>query len=596
MHPILLYLLKMLLCSSILYGYYRIALYNERFHQWNRFYLLAALLVSVVMPLVKIPIYASNQSSVIVTIVDTLNPVRTLERNTQQIIFHETRAEYIIGILILMISTVLLVKFTIGLISIIRNYKAGSKTTIGKVLIIHTDHKAAPYSFFNWLFWRKSIDLHSPQSQRMLQHELAHIRQHHTIDKIFIELIIILFWMNPIFWLIRKEVYVIHEFLADQKAIKENNSSALAEMILQSLNLQTAAPLLTNPFFTSQIKRRIIMITTSTKPVYSYFRRINGLCCIVLTSILLVVTFQNTQAQAKSNLPTTYGGKKIKEIDIDRTKGMVRLTLENNETIEKTIKQADEEKILSEKILYPQKRNEPSDEEKQKATELMNKSKVRIENLPAQEKEAFLMATTTKNEVIVLGTQYGMSAGVNGMLMPVNGNFGINTEFKEIKAGANSEKTIYIFDGKIVKPEAIATLTKKIQDYNIQMYNGDQAEVLYGKIARYGVVTILPADSKNYTPIKTDEKQGGDKLNIKFDLEKSKASNGKYPDLKALAKDALIVFNGEEINKEKLVEIDVESIESVELIQGELLVKQYGDKAKNGVMKITSKNTPSINQ
>ena len=60
MHPILLYLLKMFICSGILYGYYRAALYNERFHQWNRFYLLAALGLSMLIPLLEISITADN--------------------------------------------------------------------------------------------------------------------------------------------------------------------------------------------------------------------------------------------------------------------------------------------------------------------------------------------------------------------------------------------------------------------------------------------------------------------------------------------------------------------------------------------------------
>jgi len=72
MHPILLYLLKMLLCSGILYGYYRVALYNERFHQWNRFYLLGAMLLSVVVPLVEIPLVAEEQPQGLIYVIETL--------------------------------------------------------------------------------------------------------------------------------------------------------------------------------------------------------------------------------------------------------------------------------------------------------------------------------------------------------------------------------------------------------------------------------------------------------------------------------------------------------------------------------------------
>ena len=72
MHPILLYLLKMFFCSGVLYGYYRIALYNNRFHQWNRFYLLAAMALSILVPLLEIPLKAEKQSAGIVYFIETL--------------------------------------------------------------------------------------------------------------------------------------------------------------------------------------------------------------------------------------------------------------------------------------------------------------------------------------------------------------------------------------------------------------------------------------------------------------------------------------------------------------------------------------------
>jgi BlaR1 peptidase M56 len=525
MHPILLYLLKMLLCSGILYGYYRVALYNERFHQWNRFYLLAAMLLSVVIPFIQVPLLAENQPVVMVTILDTI-PWAGLEKTTGQVMATESPVARIAGFLLFLVSIVLLIKLLSGFIGLINQYRTGSKTDMDDVSLIFTEHEAAPYSFFKWLFWRKNIDPHSVQGQRMLQHELAHIHQHHTLDKLFTEILLIVFWINPIFWLIRKELYAIHEFLADRAAIEENNSAALAEMILQTVNMHPA-PLLTNPFFTSQIKRRLIMITTSKTPVFSYVRRISGLFCIALTSLMLIVTIQKTQAQTKSNLPTTYDGKKIKEIDIDRTKGTVKLTLENDEKVEKTIKQASEEKLLPEKILTGNLQGKMTKADSLKATEWVKTTMIRIETLPIEEQKPYLLAITNTGEEVVLGTQHGRSNGVNGNLMPTNGHFAITTGFKKITTGTNPQKPIYIFDGNVVKPEAIANLTEKVQEYKIEVFTEDAAEALYGSEARYGVVTITPADSKNFNSIQTEPKIGENRLTIKYGINKSDSSQEK---------------------------------------------------------------------
>src|SRR5215218_2326487 len=72
MEALTMYLLKMLICSAILFGYYRLALYNERFHQWNRFYLLAAMVLSVIVPFFSIPIFTTEEPDKIVVIIASM--------------------------------------------------------------------------------------------------------------------------------------------------------------------------------------------------------------------------------------------------------------------------------------------------------------------------------------------------------------------------------------------------------------------------------------------------------------------------------------------------------------------------------------------
>ena len=50
------YLLKVIICSGILFLYYHLALRNKLFHQWNRFYLLAAIVISLFTPIVQVSI------------------------------------------------------------------------------------------------------------------------------------------------------------------------------------------------------------------------------------------------------------------------------------------------------------------------------------------------------------------------------------------------------------------------------------------------------------------------------------------------------------------------------------------------------------
>jgi TonB family protein len=334
MHPILLYLLKMLLCSGILYGYYRAALYNERFHQWNRFYLLGAMLLSIVVPLIEIPLIAHEQTQGLMYVIETL-PATIVAKaaplfSTDQLVW---------GALFL-VSLVLLLRLVYGLyLTIYKPYSKGEIFSKGDIDVIITETPSAPYSFFRLLFWRSDMDPDSPHGKRVLLHELTHIREKHSADKLFVELLLVVYWFNPFFWLIRKELYVIHEFLADRKAIEQNNGAAFAEMILQTMNAGHLSPL-TNPFFSSHLKRRLKMITTSKKPQFSYLRRISALVAMVTLSFVLMLTIEKGIAQqappppppppvAPPLTPQSIKPDQIESLTLDENSGKVWVKLKD---------------------------------------------------------------------------------------------------------------------------------------------------------------------------------------------------------------------------------------------------------------------------
>jgi len=294
MEPVLMYLIKMLVCSTVLYAYYRLALYNERFHQWNRFYLLAAMVLSVVIPFVSIPVMATNEESDLATAIASLPwNIYGTDPKSESISWNS-----IVVPCAACISAIFFVRVIISLAKIfIAHHSNPVRRLQYNVQLIVTKLSHAPFSFFNWLFWRNDIDPVSPAGQRMLNHELTHIREHHSVDKLFTSLLLCVFWMNPFFWLMRRELSMIHEFLADRKAIGQDGA-AFAEMILQSLPLTPVVNnSLVNPFFSSQIKRRLLMITISKHPKYSYLRRISGLGIMICSVFALALSVQQAQAQ-----------------------------------------------------------------------------------------------------------------------------------------------------------------------------------------------------------------------------------------------------------------------------------------------------------
>jgi hypothetical protein len=97
---------------------------------------------------------------------------------------------------------------------------------------INTDIASAPFSFFKDIFWRNDIDLDEETGKQILQHEITHIRQKHSLDKLFMQLLMCFLLDESILIPIKKELYLIHEFIADEEAVKHADADAFAKMLL----------------------------------------------------------------------------------------------------------------------------------------------------------------------------------------------------------------------------------------------------------------------------------------------------------------------------------------------------------------------------
>ncbi|HPG13001.1 MAG TPA: M56/M15 family metallopeptidase, partial [Chitinophagaceae bacterium] len=194
-------------------------------------------------------------------------------------------------LLYILVGLIVLIRIFISLVYIRRVLNNNPVEKIDRIRFVNTSEPSAPFSFFRWMFWNKKIELQSEKGQQIFRHELFHIEQKHSADIILLELISMIFWINPFFHLIKKEIKAIHEFLADRFAIKENKHWEYAELLLmQALDTRHH---LVNPFFHNQIKRRIAMITTSQKPGPRYFRKIMVLPLTALAVILFAFSYRN---------------------------------------------------------------------------------------------------------------------------------------------------------------------------------------------------------------------------------------------------------------------------------------------------------------
>ncbi|MGH2648649.1 MAG: M56 family metallopeptidase, partial [Ginsengibacter sp.] len=300
------YLLKVIICSGILCGYYYLALRNKVFHRWNRFYLLASVILSVGVPVMKINIFQSSveDKGAVVKMLQTIN-------TSDEIIIEYSRhsglqlnSANIVSAVYMLITIAFLSIFFLALYKIFRLKRNNPGTKMKGISFITTDAKGTPFSFFNSIFWNNAINLHSRQGQQIFNHEIAHVKEKHSYDKIFINIVLIFFWINPFFWLMSKELSMIHEFIADKEALEDSDINAFAEMILQTV-YQNQQFSITNNFFHSPLKRRLLMFTKNKNPKVNYVSR------LLVLPLAVIVFFAFTLKMKTFTSPNFYDGKTI---------------------------------------------------------------------------------------------------------------------------------------------------------------------------------------------------------------------------------------------------------------------------------------------
>jgi N-acetylmuramoyl-L-alanine amidase len=290
MSSIVYYLLQVIVSSGILYLYYQAFLRNKRFHQYNRFFLLGTVVMSILIPFLHIPVHFTQEQTTSSVVARTL----TILSSPQDVMLDNTGFNHrqnsssvntidLVYCFYALIAVLALVRIIYGLFRI---KKLGSRYPVeklGNIKFVNTDDAQAPFSFFNWLFWNRAIELKSEKGEQVFRHELFHIRQRHSLDIVFLEIVSMILWINPFFHLIKKEIRAIHEFLADQYALDKGGHWNYAETLLMHA-LQTKHSLI-NPFFHNQIKRRIAMITNPQKTSHQYLRKL-----LVLPVAAIVIT------------------------------------------------------------------------------------------------------------------------------------------------------------------------------------------------------------------------------------------------------------------------------------------------------------------
>jgi hypothetical protein len=303
------YLIKSILISGAFYVYYQLLLKNKGFHSFNRYFLLSVVASSAILPIIDWKWQAATieKSPLIESVENAGAAAENWPNNFMVSICYAIVCFILLSILAFKIRWIYKVK------------KSSKRTQLEGYTFIETSVKEAPFSFLNNLFWKQGLSLEDTNGEKVFKHELTHIKQGHTYDRLFVQTLSTVFWINPFYWLLQKELVTIHEFIADEVAIGDSDTEAFASMLLYTHNNGSyLSP--SHRFFNSQIKRRLIMIGSSKKTSYAWLRKVS-LVPVAFATILALSLDSKAETSPNSGsstvqVTTDTVPKKIQEVTV----------------------------------------------------------------------------------------------------------------------------------------------------------------------------------------------------------------------------------------------------------------------------------------
>lgn len=243
----------------VFYAVYKLWLENEKMFRFNRAYLLLSLVFSFVIPLQLISVrpLLGNTLSVIQldgVVIRTSNVVLNRD-NSEQIITS------VLSIIYLIVACLFLVRFIVNLYSFYKKIKSNNRKVLDNVKVVLIEEATLPHSFWKSIFINKEEFETGKIPLELIAHEKAHLQQKHTLDILFIEVLQIVFWFNPLLVLFKKAIKLNHEFLADEAVNKQFDSvTAYQKLLLNFASNKNTIALASNLNYLIT-KKRLIMMT-----------------------------------------------------------------------------------------------------------------------------------------------------------------------------------------------------------------------------------------------------------------------------------------------------------------------------------------------
>lgn len=272
------YILQVVLFQLLFLLVYELLLKKETFFSYNRWYLLLTFIASLLLPLVKIEALSTIVPAEAITdFSNILLPEVYIGTGAENVQYHPVVEVRPAGFQINWWIVAYAVGIVMSLFLLFRKYRNLRRmfkfraVSIAKdVKIIEVPNSTIACTFYKTVFLGDKLSIE--ERQQILSHELVHVKQKHSLDLIFFEILKIIFWFNPLVYLYQSRITTLHEFIADATVVKSVEKKNYYEQLLNSTFNTTNISFINQFFNHSLIKNRIVMLQKSKSKTIAKFK------------------------------------------------------------------------------------------------------------------------------------------------------------------------------------------------------------------------------------------------------------------------------------------------------------------------------------
>ncbi len=591
MEAILIYILKSAGLLSIFYIGFLFLFKNDTSFNLNRYYLAGGLISSAVLPSVyftkKVFVEIPEQVAYTAIPESIVSPL-PLE--------HVTNWWEIAGMIYFIITGFLLLKFFLDLYRILHLIWSHKSYGNRNFKLIETTLDSGPFSFFNYIFFNPAV--HTPNElDLILKHEKVHSRQWHTLDILSANFYCCLLWFNPLAWSYKKSIVQNLEYIADRETVASAASKKEYFQTLLKVSVRDLQPALTNSFYQSFIKKRIIMLNKSAHSANNMWK-LN----LVFPAILAFMFTFNLQTEfyAQKKPSTVISNTEVQvEIDKNTTQekldDYIKLMNEHNVILKFEDVQYNNDGLLTNiKVEFIDRSNISSG-----TITKSNPSGIEAFLYVYNQKEGSRFSTP-KSYAPVISSSGTKNVTVRSYNPSLKDSAKVMVHTITSTPG---QEPIFIIDGKVVKLSAAEIDTENMS--SISVLKGASAVSVYGKEAKDGAIIMTTKkhpDSASYAYTFTTDTlkhinafqnvQRPGKVSPANNTTRIIAGQNFYITSQDSTRKPLYIVDGKEMGKDyKPSAQDPHSINSIQVTKGDAAVKKYGERAKDGAVEITTKSS-----